>query len=120
MMYSASLWFRTAYDYACSLNPDHIFILSAKYGLLSPDDIIDPYEESLMSKSKEEVQEWVRVVNEQIERCKIDYSDYTIFLCGKKYWKHFVNKFEDYSVPLQHLGIGKQIQYLKNNVRKPQ
>jgi cytoplasmic iron level regulating protein YaaA (DUF328/UPF0246 family) len=33
--------------YAERLNPKAIFILSAKYGLLNPNDIIEPYEQTL-------------------------------------------------------------------------
>ena len=45
-------------DYANSLNPDAIFILSGKYGLLNLDDSIEPYDVNLNTKSKIEILEW--------------------------------------------------------------
>ncbi len=36
--------FKKKFSYAKSLNPDQIFILSAKYGLVKPDDKIAPYD----------------------------------------------------------------------------
>jgi hypothetical protein len=39
--------FQKMMAYAHSLKPKSIFILSAKYGLLSLDDTIDPYEQTL-------------------------------------------------------------------------
>lgn len=45
-MYISPL-FKLSLRYAQSLNPRKIFILSAKYGLLELNDIIDPYELTL-------------------------------------------------------------------------
>jgi hypothetical protein len=45
-MYTSAL-FQKMMAYARSLNPKFIFILSAKYGLLSLEEIIDPYEQTL-------------------------------------------------------------------------
>ena len=42
-MYISPL-FQKMMAYAERLNPKGIFILSAKYGLLNPNDIIEPYE----------------------------------------------------------------------------
>jgi hypothetical protein len=39
--------FRKNLAYAKKMKPDHIFILSAKYGLLGLDDRIAPYEKTL-------------------------------------------------------------------------
>jgi len=45
-MYTSPLFQKTM-AYAQRLRAKRIFILSAKYGLLDPDDIIDPYEQTL-------------------------------------------------------------------------
>ena len=50
-MYISPL-FKYSYKYASQLKPDYIFILSAKYGLINVDDIIEPYNETLNKKSK--------------------------------------------------------------------
>ena len=41
--------FRKSLKYAQSLSPDAIYILSAKYGLLSLDTVIEPYDVTLKS-----------------------------------------------------------------------
>lgn len=45
-MYISAL-FKKMYRYARSLNPDSLYILSAKYGVLSPNDVIEPYDVTL-------------------------------------------------------------------------
>jgi hypothetical protein len=49
-MYTSPL-FRKMMAYAESLRPKRIFILSAKYGLLRPDDLIEPYEQTLHAEA---------------------------------------------------------------------
>jgi len=56
-MYLASDLFRKAYKY-CSGNYNRVAILSAKYGLLLPDDIIDPYNLTFNEMSSEELKVW--------------------------------------------------------------
>lgn len=53
--------FKYNYQFAKSLNPDKIFILSAKYGLIDSDDEIEPYDETLNTKSKKEIREWAKM-----------------------------------------------------------
>lgn len=57
-----STWFRYAWHYAQSLNSDKIFILSAKYGLVDPDAEIEPYEETLNTKSDKDIRAWANAV----------------------------------------------------------
>jgi len=48
--------------YARSLNPDKIFILSAKYGLLSLTDVVEPYDKTLNKMTSNEIKEWANSV----------------------------------------------------------
>ena len=50
--------FRYNLQYAKSLNPDKIFILSAEHGLLELDEEINPYNKTLNKMSNEEIKEW--------------------------------------------------------------
>ena len=52
-MYQASDLFRKAYSYATE-NYDFVAILSAKYGLLFPDDKIEPYDLTLNDMSSQQ------------------------------------------------------------------
>lgn len=49
-MYVSDL-FKKSLEYARRLNPAKIYILSAKYGLLELDDMIEPYEITLNEMS---------------------------------------------------------------------
>ena len=48
-----SFWFKSAYRYALEQKPDKIFILSAKYGLLEADEVIETYEKKLSNRTAE-------------------------------------------------------------------
>lgn len=115
-MYSSSHLFKKEYEYAKSLNPDSIYILSAKYGLLHPDSIIEPYEQTLKSAKDYEIKKWSIMVAKQIKKEKVSTNQKAVFLCGKNYYKYIKNLFSSYEAPLQHLGIGEQMKWLKEQI----
>lgn len=112
-LYSASAWFRGGYSYAQSLHPDNIVILSAKYGAIKPDEIISPYEQTLISAKDNEIRQWSLKVAHQLKSMNINFNDEAIFLCGKNYRKYIQKLFKHSSAPLQHMGIGKQLKFFK-------
>ncbi len=74
--------FKKSYRYAQLLKPDNIFILSAKYGLLKPEEIIEPYEETLNNKGSDEIKEWsIKVITAFNEKIDLD-KDEVIILAG--------------------------------------
>ncbi len=119
-MYTASQWFRGGWQYAESLRPEKIYILSAKYGLLDPDEQIEPYEKTLSSARENEIKKWSIMVSKQIKKAGIDRNEQAVFLCGKNYRKYIKNLFKNHTAPCEHLGIGEQMKFFKKNVRKPQ
>lgn len=88
-MYLPSPLFRKASAY-CGQEYDSWYILSAKYGLLSPEDIIEPYDRTLRTMSRAECKEWGQQVSSQLaELGDHDYfahagSAYLKPLCGVK------------------------------------
>ncbi len=111
-LYISSL-FKLNMKYAQSLSPDKIFILSAKYGLLKLDEEIDPYNETLNEKKDSEIKEWAgRVLNQLTKEADLE-NDEIIFLAGEKYRKYLLPQIKNYKVPLEGLGIGKQLGLLK-------
>lgn len=116
-MYQESQWFRGGWRYAHSLNPDKIYILSAKYGLLEEDDIIEPYEKTLVSARDNEIRKWSAMVAKQISKKGIDRNQKAVFLCGKNYRKYIKNLFPNNTAPLKHLGIGKQMAFFKEHTK---
>jgi len=98
---------------------DQWFILSAKYGLLNPDVEIEPYDESLYDKSRTEYNLWVKTVIKQLDEV-ITNDDVVTFYCGKKYRDglipYLIHKGIKYHIPLEGMGIGQQLKFLKEHV----
>lgn len=111
-LYTSTL-FKLNLQYAEKLAPDEIFILSAKHGLLSLEQEIEPYEQTLNNMRSSEVKAWAYNVFEQIKSvCSIDDSEFTI-LAGEKYRKHLLPHIKNYKIPLKGLRIGEQLKKLK-------
>ncbi len=107
--------FQKSLEFAYSLNPDNIFILSAKHGLVSLEQKLEPYNETLNKMTTLENKKWAKVVEKQL-RGEVNSSDKVIFLAGKKYRRHFEKLFKKLEVPMEGLSIGKQLQYLNNKI----
>jgi hypothetical protein len=90
-----------------------IFVLSAKYGLLDPDEEIGPYEMTLNNMSSREIKQWAQRVLERLKEAADINRDHFIFLAGEKYRKYLCPHLHAYDVPLQGLRIGEQLQKLK-------
>jgi hypothetical protein len=104
--------FKKNLQYALKLAPDHIFILSAKYGLAELDDEIEPYDQTLNAMSAQENRQWARQVLQQLSE-KVDLkNDQFIFLAGIKYRKNLVPRMTHVEIPLEGLRIGEQLQRL--------
>ena len=116
-MYQASDLFRKAYSYATK-NYDSVAILSAKYGLLLPNDKIEPYDLTLNDMSSQQRKEWAKTVfNHMKNRLRIEDFDKVFFHAGKNYRDHLIPRLEDMGIrceiPLEGLGIGKQKAWYK-------
>ena len=111
-MYQASDLFRKAYSYATK-NYDFVAILSAKYGLLFPDDKIEPYDLTLNDMNSNQRREWAeKVFNQMKNKLRLQDFDKVFFHAGKEYREHLMPRLESTGiqseVPLEHLGIGEQ------------
>ncbi len=112
-----STLFKKNIAYAAKLQPDKIYILSAKYGLLALDDEIEPYDLTLNTMRIKEKKEWADNVLEQIKKVE-DISDTKfIFLAGANYRKYLIEHMPYYEVPMEGLPIGKQLQYLTEQLK---
>ena len=106
-------WFRSALAYANGLIPDAIFILSAKYGLVSLDDVIEPYEETLKGKPDSDIRTWAGGVTQSLLAVADLHEDHFVILAGEHYRRHLVGHLMHVSVPLQGMRIGEQLSFLK-------
>jgi hypothetical protein len=107
------------------------FVLSALHGLLDPESVTRPYNNTLVGANKGRRERWARQVVTDIG---VHYGLQTrwagkpplvwtqthfVFLAGEVYREFLIPLLEAEGattcVPMQGLGIGKQLQYLKND-----
>ena len=110
---SPSTLFKMAFEYG-SKSYDAVAILSGKYGLLLPDEEIEPYDRFLNDLSVEQVKEWSNIVFDQMKK-KLNLHDFDriYFHAGKRYRQFLIPMLEKMDikceVPLENLTIGKQL-----------
>jgi len=110
-LYQSAL-FQKSLAYADLLRPDTIYILSAKHGLVPAETLIDPYDESLNAKSAVEIREWADAVLRDLARVADLQKDRFTILAGDKYRRYLMPALPNAEVPLEGLGIGRQLQRL--------
>ncbi len=107
--------FKYNFRYAKLFKPDKIFVLSAKYGLVGLKQKIEPYDLTLNKMSLAEIQKWANdKVIPKLSRITDLKKDKFIFLAGQKYRQFLISEINNYKIPLEGLGIGKQLGYFKN------
>lgn len=109
-------FFKKSLRYARSLNPDKIFILSAKYRLLELDEDTEPYDKTLNKMPSKEVKEWAKSVLNQLRKVSNLNEDEFIFLVGNNYRKFLLPHIKHYKIPMEGLAIGKQLKWLKERI----
>ena len=115
-LYTSPL-FRLSLAYARQLQPDAIHILSAKYGLVDLDQVIAPYDVTLNTMPAAERRAWAQRVLEQLaQRYDLEH-DHFIILAGQRYRQYLVPHLAYVEIPLQGLPIGKQLQFLKQQLQ---
>jgi hypothetical protein len=115
-----SPWFKKARIYVESRNADW-FILSAMYGVVHPEQVIESYELTLNRMAKPDRKEWATSVFEQLLPHLSPNRSVTI-LAGQKY-REFLegwlrNESEKVLVPMEKLGIGQQLKWLTDAYSK--
>ncbi len=108
--------FKLNLKYAESLKPDNMFIVSAKHGLLNLDEEIEPYNETLNKMPDKQIQDWANKVASQLNQVIDIKKDEVIFLAGEKYRKYLIPHINNYKIPMEGLGIGKQLKFLKERI----
>jgi len=102
---------------AQKLEADHIFILSAKYGLLSLDEEIMPYDLTLNQMGKNERIEWAGLVLRDLQKYLDLQKDHFVILAGKRYRENIIQHIKSYEIPMEGLRIGEQLQFLKRQLK---
>ena len=113
--------FKKAREFA-SKNFDRWYILSAKYGLVHPDTIIEPYEKTLNKMSRNDRQAWSEDVFEKLKKCT-KVNDEIAFVAGLRYRQDLTPLLQKRGnkiwVPMEGMGIGKQLKWLKEQNYAP-
>ena len=115
-LYSESAWFREAYCYA-RLVADRIFILSAKYGLVPENMVIEPYNETLRYKKVEERREWGEMVLNELGKVSDLEHDEFIVLAGRFYYENLLPHLVHVELPLEHMPQGERTPELRRLIR---
>jgi len=90
----------------CLEKYDQVFILSAKYGLLSLADKIKTYDLTLNKFSIKEKKEWSKKVVDNFKKCFKE-DDVIYFHCGVNYRKYIIEDISNKThTPLKGLGLG--------------
>jgi cytoplasmic iron level regulating protein YaaA (DUF328/UPF0246 family) len=93
--------FEKLMHYALNIDPDKIFILSGKYGLLHLDDVIEPYDVNLNLVSEEILQIWSNQVLADLAKEADLEQDLFVFLTNETYRKYLIDKINHFEVPLK-------------------
>ena len=92
------------------------FILSAKYGLVDPDAVIEPYEKTLKNMQENEQIEWSREVMSALDP-SLDGVDSVVIFAGESYREFLAPKLRELRitvhVPMKGLDWGNQLAWLK-------
>lgn len=97
---------------------DSWYILSAKFGLVDPYQVIPPYEETLRTKPRAEREQWARSVWTDLST-RLQAGDHIVILAGERYREYLVPRIIEFGcvleVPMKGLAIGKQLQWLSKH-----
>lgn len=89
------------------------FILSAKHGLVAPDTMLEPYEQQLARRNGE----WADRVREQLIQELGDRAGVVLVAYAGRAYREVLRPCPwPFEIPMQGLGIGEQLHYLKTQL----
>ena len=110
-------WFIKARTYV-EASGSRWFIQSAKHGLIQPDEVISPYEQTLNTMGISERRNWARLVQKQMDERMPD-AGRIVILAGQRYREFLIDylkgRARTVEVPMEGLQIGKQLSWLGNH-----
>ena len=118
-LYSASPMFQKTLAYGKSLEPDRMYILSAKHHLVPLGKKLAPYDKTLKEMPKDERDEWGKITFDQIKRKGINPEDSKfIFLAGDEYIKPLLPYIPSKNVinPMKGKRFGERLKWLNTKV----
>ena len=111
-------WFNKASSYAEKVS-DEWYILSARYGLVDPNSVIAPYDETLNNMPLSNRRPWSLIVMQDL-RPLLNKGDHIVVLAGLKYREFLVEPLRSagcqVDVPMEGLRIGEQLSWLSKQI----
>jgi hypothetical protein len=112
-----SAWFQKARAYAIN-KCDRWYILSPHYGLIEPDQLIDPYAEKFKDFSREDQFKWAQRIFAELGRTRLTTMDTIVLLASAAYRDLLTPMFEArnfrFEAPLAGMGITDQMIWLSD------
>ncbi|MCL4843146.1 MAG: hypothetical protein KJZ79_14965 [Bryobacteraceae bacterium] len=114
-----SPWFRKASDYVrgCLRPGDRWFILSAQHHLVHPEQVIAPYNLTLLTMKGEDRRKWGEIVLGQLRKILVP-GERVVLLAGARYREQIEEPLRAMGcvveVPMRGLSIGRQLSWLNN------
>ncbi len=109
-----SNWFQKARAYVESMDMPW-YILSARHGLINPDEVIAPYEQTLNEMPISERRAWAEKVGGQLSGL-ISPGDQVVVLAGARYREFLMPRLlrlaAGIQVPMEGMRIGEQLSWL--------
>lgn len=110
-----STWFRLARAYAESQDCPWL-LLSAKYGLVSPTEVISPYHFDVTTMGVSQRRSWGQRIGDEARR-KLPLSEQIVLVAGMRYCEcllpHLSELTEHVYLPLAGLSVGFQCGWLR-------
>lgn len=113
-------WFHKASAYAMCI-ADGWYILSAKYGLVEPDEVIAPYDKTVNGMSAAQRRAWARQLWSELKEW-LKPGDQVVILAGKSYRENLIEPIREagcrVKVPMKGLKFGEQKRWLKQRLKE--
>lgn len=114
-LYISSLFVKSL-EYAEKINVDKIYVLSAKYGLVPIDKVIEPYEKTLNNMKKNERVEWANEVLSELSKVSDIMKDEYYILAGKNYYENIYKRLKNVKIVMEGLQLGQRLQFLNKEL----
>ena len=120
-LYSASPMFKKTLEYGKSLQPDKMYILSAKHHLVPLNKELTPYDKTLKEMPADEKEKWGEETVKQMKSAGLNLNkDKFIFLTGSEYMKPLTKYIPDSNIekPMEGRRMGERLKWLNTQISK--
>jgi hypothetical protein len=118
-LYSASPMFKKTLEYGKSLNPDKMYILSAKHHLVPLTKVLEPYDKTLKEMPRKEKEQWAEETLKQMKSHGLNLDkDEFIFLAGSEYIKPLKPYLKNSQAPMEGKRLGERLKWLNIQISK--